>query len=70
MVLVDAAIAWRDRKIAKWAEEAREEGHEEERREWRAWLERREDAQARGEPFDEPAPDERPHSVNGHSGSR
>ena len=28
MVLVDAAIAWRDRKIADWAEEAREEGIE------------------------------------------
>ena len=78
MVLVDAAIAWRDGKFAErfrkglkqGLEQGLEQGHEEERREWRAWLERREDAQARGEPFDEPAPDERPHSVNGHSGSR
>ena len=60
MVLVDAAIAWRDGKFAerfrKGLEQGLEQGHEEERREWRAWLERREDAQARGEPFDEAPP--------------
>ena len=90
MVLVDAAIAWRDKKftervrkaadraragsatddpVTKAMAEALAKAHEEERREWRAWLERREDAQARGEPFDEPAPDERPPGVNGRSGS-
>lgn len=55
MVLVDVAIAWRDGKFA----ERFRQGHEEERR---AWLERREDARARGEPFNEPAPDEAPPS--------
>ena len=95
MVLVDAAIAWRDKKfterVRKAADRARAgsatddpvtkamaealakaeaEARVEERHAWRAWHERRETAQARGEPFDEPAPDERPHSVNGHSGSR
>ena len=49
MVLVDAAIAWRNRKIAGWAEE----GREEERRAWLAWYERQE---ARGVPFDEAPP--------------
>ena len=64
MVLVDAAIAWRNRKIAGWAGEAREEGREEERRVWLAWYERQEAAKARGEPFDEPPP-----GVNGRAGS-
>ena len=69
MVLVDAAIAWRDGKFAERFRKGLEQGHEEERREWRAWLERREAAQARGEPFDEPAPDERTPGVNGRSNS-
>ena len=60
MVLVDAAIAWRDGKFAERFRKGLEQGLEQERREWRAWLDRREDAQARGEPFNEPAPDEAP----------
>ena len=60
MVLVDAAIAWRDGKFA----ERFRKGREEERREWLAWYERQEAAKARGEPFDEPPP-----GVNGRSGS-
>ena len=64
MVLVDAAIAWRDRKIAKWAEEAREEGRAEVRADLEAWYARMEAAKARGEPFDEPPP-----GVNGRANS-
>ena len=57
MVLVDAAIAWRNGKFA----ERFRKGREEERRAWLAWYERQE---ARGVPFDEPPP-----GVNGRSGS-
>ena len=60
MVFVDAAVAWRDRKIAEWAEEGREEV----RAELKAWYARQEAARARGEPFDEPPP-----GVNGHANS-
>ena len=69
MVLVDAAIAWRNRKIAGWAEEAREEARAEANQAWRAWHERREDARARGVSFNEPAPDENPPGVNGRAES-
>lgn len=98
MVLVDAAIAWRDKKftervrkaadraragsatddpvtkamaeaLAKAESSAEAKGRAEERHAWRAWHERREAAQARGEPFDEPAPDERTPGVNGRSNS-
>ena len=41
-------------------EKARQEGRQEERREnnaeWEAWLKRRDEAQANGQPFDEPSP--------------
>ena len=33
-------------------------GREEANRRWRAWIRRKEQAEARGEPFDEPMPDE------------
>ena len=52
MVLVDAAIAWRDGKFA----ERFRKGREEERREWLAWYARFADAKARGVPFDEHPP--------------
>lgn len=39
--------------------EGREEGRAEANAEWRAWLSRMREAQAKGEPFDEPAPSER-----------
>ena len=38
-----------------WQKRTREEGNAA----WRAWLNRRDAAAAKGEPFDEPAPDER-----------
>ncbi len=41
------------------------EGRVEERAEWRAWLERSREAEARGEPFDEPPPDERRNGAGG-----
>ena len=41
-------------------EKARQEGRKEERRQnnaaWDAWLKRRDEAQANGQPFDEPSP--------------
>ena len=40
-------------------EEGREAGRKAERIAWRDWVSRRDAAIARGEPFDEPAPDER-----------
>ena len=42
-----------------WRARAHKEGQDEERAAWRAWLNRRDAAAAKGEPFDEPAPDER-----------
>ena len=49
MRMVLASI-WQKRKIR----EAREEANQR----WREWIQRRDQAQARGEPFNEPAPDE------------
>lgn len=40
-------------------EEVRKQGQDEERAAWRGWLNRRDAAAAKGEVFDEPAPDER-----------
>ena len=37
-------------------EEGKEEGREERQRQWTAWNQRREEAEKRGEPFDEPPP--------------
>ena len=56
----------RQRDIAEATEKARSEGRQEGRQEaqsqrdaqWRAWNERRIDAEAKGEPFDEPYPDQ------------
>ena len=48
-----------EEKLEKTREQRREEGREEERAKWRAWLGRMREAQAKGEPFDEPAPSER-----------
>lgn len=41
-----------------WQERTRRRTREEVNRRWREWLRRREQAEARGEPFNEPAPDE------------
>ncbi len=45
--------------LEKKREERREEGRAEVRAEWNAWLARMREAQAKGEPFDEPTPSER-----------
>ena len=39
---------------------ARTEGREQSNREWREWLRRKENAERKGEPFNEPAPDGMP----------
>ena len=41
-------------------ERHRAEGRDEERVQWRQWLERRNDAEAQGLSFDEPPPDAKP----------
>ena len=43
-----------------WRKRDQQEGRDAERTAWRAWLNRRDAAVAKGEPFDEPAPDEQP----------
>jgi hypothetical protein len=52
----------RQRDIAEATEKARQEGRQEAQSQrdaqWRAWNERRIDAEAKGEPFDEPYPDQ------------
>ena len=48
----------RERNINKGRVEGRAEGRNAERSEWNAWLDRKEEAEARGEAFDE----SRPHS--------
>ena len=46
--------------IERHRAEGRAEGRDEERVQWRQWLERRNDAEAQGLPFDEPPPDAKP----------
>ena len=41
-----------------WQERTRRRAREEANRRWREWIQRRDQAEARGEPFNEPAPDE------------
>ena len=55
MVLSRGLEEWLEKK----REQRREEGRVEERAEWNAWVARMREAQAKGEPFDEPAPSER-----------
>ena len=47
-----------ERNIAKGREEGRTEGLAEANRRWGEWLQRRNDAEAEGRPFDEPPPNE------------
>ena len=58
MVLFAPIIKKRMEEKAR--QEGRQEGRQEERREtnaeWEAWLKRRDEAQANGQPFDEPSP--------------
>ena len=42
--------------IEKRREEGRKAGREEEKRKWAAWNQRREEAESKGQPFDEPPP--------------
>ena len=49
----------RERRREEGRVEGRAEGRAEARAEWSAWLARMREAQAKGEPFDEPAPSER-----------
>lgn len=41
-----------------WRDRIRRQTREEVNRRWREWIQRRDQAETRGEPFDEPAPDE------------
>ena len=48
-----------ERGIEKGIEKGKAQGREKTNQEWRAWLERKADAESRGLPFDEPTPDEK-----------
>ena len=52
MLLIPAAVK-------KIMEQGREQGRQEERAEWEAWLRRRIEAEANNLPFDEPPPSQR-----------
>ena len=56
IMIAEPFLKWRER-VGR--EKGREEGREDERAEWIAWLERKNAAEDRGEPFDEPSPAER-----------
>ena len=56
MVMARATRDYLYDKIEKQRERLREEGREDERQAWVDWNARRLDAEARGEPFDEPPP--------------
>ncbi len=45
-------------RIKKLKEEGRHEGRHEERQKWQAWYRRFQEAQAKGQPFNEPPPPE------------
>ena len=55
----------RERQLREATAESRAEGRAETNALWRAWNERRLDAVAKGEPFDEPPPDVSDRSENG-----
>ncbi len=46
----------RERELAAARKEARKEGRVEADSRWRAWYDRMREAEAKGEPFDEPPP--------------
>ena len=48
-----------ERYRARRFEEGREKGRKESNAEWKAWLQRREEAQANNQPFNEPNPSEK-----------
>ena len=55
----EGRVEGREEGRVEGREEGREEGRVEERAEWSVWLARMREAQAKGEPFDEPAPTEK-----------
>ena len=55
----------RERRREEGRVEGRAEGRAEARAEWDAWVARMREAQAKGEPFDEPTPSEK----NGQPGT-
>ena len=64
MVLAHGIKKWFDRKAEerdnKFREEGMAKGRTEANEAWAAWNNRREEAQARGEPFSEPPPTAKP----------
>ncbi len=56
MVMARATKEYLYDKIEKQREKLRQEGRADERQAWVDWNEKRLDAEARGEPFDEPPP--------------
>ena len=63
MVLFAPIIKKRMEEKAR--QEGRQEGRRENNAEWEAWLKRRDEAQANGQPFDEPSPSQGPGKNNG-----
>ena len=61
------AERYRQRRFQEGRQEGRQEGIEQERRAWEAWNERRMQAEANGEPFDEAPPSQR-HSSSDSNG--
>ena len=59
MVLAAAFEEWREKRRQEQIARAVAVAVAEERREWEAWLQRRAQAERRGEPFEEPSPSER-----------
>lgn len=59
MVLAAAFEEWREKRRREQIARAVAAAVAEERREWEAWLQRRTQAEQRGEPFDEPPPSAR-----------
>ncbi len=59
-VLVGEMVVMIAEPFLKWRERVGiEKGREDERAEWIAWLERKDAAESKGEPFDEPSPADR-----------
>ena len=59
MVLAAAFEEWREKRRREQIARAVAERLRENNAEWEAWLQRRMQAEQRGEPFDEPLPSER-----------
>ena len=55
----EVVMIFAERYRARRFEEGREKGRKESNAEWKAWLQRREEAQANNQPFNEPNPSEK-----------